>query len=102
MSLTKCARFGEGYDLLGKSVQFNYKRGPRYGTALGGYCSLAARLFIWFLAAVEIYSCFSSPLYIESTKNDQLVSPNNDTFYEISLDQGFPAFYTYYDEEDES
>ena len=61
----RCARFGQDQDVLGKSVQFKYKRGPRYGTILGGYCSLSVRIFIWLLSAVEFYNCFKEPIFTE-------------------------------------
>jgi len=62
----KCVKFGQGQDLLGKQVQLNYKGGAKYGTSLGGYCSLLARLLIWMLAAVEIWSCLTEPINIEA------------------------------------
>ena len=63
----RCENFGVSQDLLGKQVQFNFKKGPKYGTVCGGYCSLTARLFIWIVAAIELISCFTDPIYVEST-----------------------------------
>ena len=63
-----CKAFTQGQDQMGKQVQFNYKRGPKYGTTTGGICSVLARCLILIIAAFEIYSNFSSPVVIESSK----------------------------------
>ena len=45
-----------------------YRGSGRYGTAVGGYISMAARIFIWTVAALEIYTCFFIPANSQITK----------------------------------
>ena len=63
-----CTKWGQTRDLLGKSVSFMYRGSGRYGTAVGGYISMAARIFIWTVAALEIYTCFFIPANSQITK----------------------------------
>ena len=46
----KCINFGAGQDKMGKNVTIHYKGKPSYGTAIGGYVSLCARVAIVILA----------------------------------------------------
>lgn len=89
-----CQKFGQGQDLLGKQVGFSYKGSPKYGTVCGGYVSLCARIFIWSLAAILVYSCFTEPVNVQQTKYNQLQTPNS-IHYNIKIDEGLPTFYTY-------
>ena len=89
---SSCSKFGQRQDQLGKQVTFNYKDGPKYGTAIGGYCSLVARIIILTLATLEIWSTFTTPIHLLSTKDQQILTPNTQK-YTISLEQGLPAFY---------
>ena len=87
-------KFGKSQDLLGKQVGFSYRGSPKYGTVCGGYVSLCARIFIWSLATMQIYSCFSEPVNIQSTKFNQLNTPNKN-IYSIKIEEGLPSFYIY-------
>ena len=72
----------------------NYENGTSHGTVCGGYCSLIATFVIWMLTIAEIYTCFSNPVVYLSQSFSQLSVPNN-VSYTITLESGFPAFYTY-------
>ena len=62
-----------------------------YGTALGGYISLFVRLTIWVIALAQIWAVFYEPKYVETKFLDKLTAPN-DVVYNVTYDQGFPAF----------
>ena len=88
---TKCAKFGIDNDEFGKHVQINYKGRTYYGTAIGGYVSLAISVFTWTLALGQIYACFFSILNYEWAKEGQLDSPNS-VIYDVPYSSGFPSF----------
>jgi hypothetical protein len=41
------ATFLKGQDEFGENVQFTFKGNDKHGTAIGGVCSLIAKLFFW-------------------------------------------------------
>ena len=61
-----CKAFTRGKDQLGKQVQFIYRGGAKYGTMLGGICSIIVRCIIFILAGLEIYTTFNTPLLKET------------------------------------
>ena len=86
MSILKmCRKFGRAQDNFGKRVQINYRGKMTYGTALGGYISLLARIIIWTMALGEIWACFVKPHHQEAIMREQLISPNSQV-YNISYE----------------
>lgn len=51
-------------------------------------------MFIWTVATLEIYSCFFIPANLQSQSFNQLPIPNQQ-IYDVSVEEGFPAFYLY-------
>ena len=92
--MNSCGKFGKSQDKLGMPVGFGYRGSPEYGTILGGYVSICARIFILVLATMQIYSCFTDPYNIALTKFSQLSMPNAQE-YNIKIDEGLPAFFVY-------
>ena len=64
---SSCSAFGQARDLLGKQVSFMYKGSGKYGTAVGGYVSMSARIIVWTLALLELYACFFNPASSETS-----------------------------------
>ena len=62
-----------------------------YGTAIGGYVSLTARIVILTFAALQIWACFFFIKNYEQELSSQLPTPNTESF-EMSYNSGFPAF----------
>ena len=89
---TSCEGYVLGQDQMGKTIQFNYRGGAKYGTMIGGTVSMLIRIFIWFLTVVEIWHCFAVPGYTEELQFNQLHTPNSES-YDILLSEGLPAFY---------
>ncbi len=56
-----------------------YKGSGQYGTAVGGYVSMTARIIIWLLALGEIYACFFVPDDSQNLAFKQLEIPNSVT-----------------------
>ena len=54
----KCRSFGASQDKFGKFVKINYRGKQTYGTALGGYVSLIARIAIFLIAMGQVWACF--------------------------------------------
>ena len=90
----KCVAYGQQSDKLGQPFNIPYKGSSSFGTALGGYVSLVASIFIWGVSILEIYKCFYSPSTILYQSWTQLEVPNEST-YSISTVEGFPSFQIY-------
>ena len=90
----KCINFGAAQDKMGKNVTIHYKGKPSYGTAIGGYVSLCARLVIFILAFGEWWACFAQVKYYENESMTQLDVPNKE-IYSVSYENGFPSFSIY-------
>ena len=84
---------------MGKKVTINYKGKAAYGTAVGGYVSLCARLLILVLALGQIWACYFKVKYAENETMTQLAVPNTET-YSVDFNHGFPSFSIYTKEED--
>ena len=69
---------------------------------LGGVCSIIVRCIILILAGLEIYTTFNTPRLKETNSFSQIDLPNKDNYYDISIDQGLPAFYVSTRSNDES
>ena len=94
MPPTKCSKFGESQDQFGNQVRITYKGGTNYGTAVGGYVSLTARILIWGLALCQIWACFFKVSNFEWPLEGQLDVPNTEK-YTMTYDGGFPTFAIY-------
>jgi hypothetical protein len=90
----KCVAFGQSQDQLGQPFNFAFRGAGSYGTALGGYVSLFARIFIWTASIMEIYFCIAKPVTILYTSWSQLNVPNT-VEYNIAPVEGFPSFQIY-------
>ena len=62
----KCRSYGASQDRFGKFVKINYRGKQSYGTALGGYVSLIARIVISCIALGQVWACFFDIENIES------------------------------------
>ena len=62
--------YGSSHDNFGKYVKLTYRKKKTYGTALGGYMSLMARIVIITIAIGQIYACFFEPKYVETERSD--------------------------------
>lgn len=91
---SKCTSFGQQQDNLGQPFNFAFRGFSRHGTALGGYITLTVRIFIWTIALMEIWFCFTKPATTQYTSWSQLSVPN-EQFYNISTTEGFPSVQIY-------
>ena len=81
-------------DQMGQKVTINYKGKMSYGTAVGGYVSLCARLVLLTLALGQIWACYFRVKYSENETQTQLSIPNTQT-YTVGYGNGFPSFSIY-------
>ena len=63
-------------------VKINYRGSNFYGTALGGYISLCARILILSLASGQIWACFFAVSNTENESHTQLDVPN-EVYYDV-------------------
>ena len=90
-----CRHFGANNDKFGKQVRIHYRDKVNYGTAFGGWLSIIARLMILTLAFGQVYACFFDIKYYETWLDKQIEVPNLSTTFNITYDEGFPAFSVY-------
>ncbi len=86
-----CTTFGQRHDSLGQSFNFAFRGSTTFGTAVGGYISIAVAIFIWIVALAEIYFCLSRPFVTQYSTWNQLEVPN-EIDYKIEAIEGFPSF----------
>ena len=61
------------YDKVGSGVNLAYERKPTYGTALGGFCSIAASIFVLFFIFSEFYQLLAAPSFNQNVQKSFLV-----------------------------